>query len=580
MSVDLVPEWQIGDLLLTSYPYGVDADSTVDIGEPEMVVETVTSQSADGDHQRVLRHGNRTYVLEVYAEGATLADLASHEAALRSELHRTGLLLTHTPGDGLTPASVYEVQIAQLTPERNDRHESHLIRKFTLTLTCAPFARSVDLTTVPALVIEPDAAPDVLVDAANSTTGWTTNPGYSLAVAADTLRTTSPASPPAGNVVVELARGPVDMSAHAYLSAIWQAYIGESSANPGVATAQLWADGVQVAEEARIRVEVPGTTGAWYQSWYAPASISGGMALRLPVTYSASVRYATLAVAEIKKTNQWPGVSARQSTRVVEVGGTERTPASLHAFTDSGFLGRAVVHTTPADDSGYTPDLTRWNFSGSATTPNTDPQFITGLWEALQPSSLIARRPADSVPRGDYILMAAIRSTATGERAISYAVKSILEDGTVIGNVTGTAYYNFEVANRMEFVPIAAVSAPIVRSDRRLDLEVHLSNPLPGATSLFVEEWWLFSDGPDSALSIVGTDEAELWLESADAASPVPRVWVGNANGRFHPNTRLIAQGTHTFTPGQMRVTTISDANNHVEVDLSYFKRWHSNAAE
>ena len=90
MSEDLVPTWVIGGIDLTEYPFRVDRDNTVDIGEPEMVVESVASQLADGDLERAVRHGNRTYVIPIYIEGPTLADVADAEALLRAELRRNG----------------------------------------------------------------------------------------------------------------------------------------------------------------------------------------------------------------------------------------------------------------------------------------------------------------------------------------------------------------------------------------------------------------------------------------------------------------------------------------------------------
>ena len=64
-------------------------------------------------HQRAAGRGHRAD----YVHGRLDQPLPGFA---RVRLLSTGLLLTHDPGDGLCPSSVYEVQTAQLTPQRRD----------------------------------------------------------------------------------------------------------------------------------------------------------------------------------------------------------------------------------------------------------------------------------------------------------------------------------------------------------------------------------------------------------------------------------------------------------------------------
>jgi hypothetical protein len=383
VSIDLVPHWQIGDVVLTSYPFGVDADSTVDVGEPEMVVETVPSQMADGDTERVLRHGNRTYRLEVYIEGPTLGELAESEALLRAQLRRPMIPLLHDPGDALSPASVYEVQTAQLTPQRRDDHESHLIRKFVLTLTCSPFARSTELVTVPALIAG-GVASSVLVDACDSTTGWaagTVPGGDTLSQSAGAVWSTDAVG---GNDTISLYRpASIDVSAHPYFMLEWKPYPGSGYIVMGMPAADD-----QFPDELR-RVAL---SDGWIRSFWqvAPGDLDSGFQLSYRNTDTTTIEGDFLGIREVSKSNLPPGTTARQLTRVISVGGTERTPASIHVQSANGSspLEQVIVHTYPEDGSGYSPPLQRWRTVGQTRTP--DATALSGNYESINTTSWIA----------------------------------------------------------------------------------------------------------------------------------------------------------------------------------------------
>ena len=184
MSLDLIPDWIVGDLSLTAHPYSVDADSTVDVGDPEARVVEMESMALDGDYEEVSGYGNRVYSLTVYVEGPSLGEVAQAEAVLRRELRRRDLTLTHDPGDSLSVPSVYEVWHASMAFQREDRHEAHVLRKFRLELTCSPFARSASPTTVAALAV-PGAASTVVIDTCDSATGWTGTRGSRATVPAE-----------------------------------------------------------------------------------------------------------------------------------------------------------------------------------------------------------------------------------------------------------------------------------------------------------------------------------------------------------------------------------------------------------
>ena len=95
-----------------------------------------------------------------------------------------------------------------------------------------------------------------------------------------------------------------------------------------------------------------------------------------------------------------------------------------------------------------------------------------------------------------------------------------------------------------------------------------------------LDEAWLFREDDDCALSIVDTARSNLWLDSPGVSDSVETVWVGDdSQTRVHPGEGLIAQGRHVLSPGGTAVFTASLTDNPAS-DATFYRRWHSNAAE
>lgn len=583
MSVDLVPHWQIGDVVLTSYPFGVDADSTVDVGEPEMIVETVPSQMADGDTERVLRHGNRTYRLEFYIEGPTLGALAESEALLRAQLRRPLIPLLHDPGDGLSPSSVYEVQTAQLTPQRRDDHEAHLVRKFTLTLTCSPWARSPSASTAPALS---SGTTTTNIDTCDSVTGWSgtrggvpTTPGEGPfawdpgAVGVAELNNTVGYPPETWTLtrtgavdfstlpylqiqVRTLANGaPLDIAAHA----------GPNTSSPAL----------PILAMRRM------TDGTSYHLVTFDASDVGGVSA-LTFAHTSAEGYGHvwqgLIIRNVAQTDVVPGSTARQLTRIVEVGGTERTPGSIHVQSANGTdpLGMVIVHSSPEDGSGYSPPLQRWRTVGQTRTA--DATAFSGNYESINTTSWVAEVPTSALPEGGYLLLARLRAQTAGEVTVTWSTSTIFPDSTTQeGFTVGTVQHTFAAGNVWELVKMDTLTLPSVRTAAgkvQIALQVAAASPV-----VTLDEAWLFSEADDCALTIVETDRPHLWLDSPDLNSQVPRQWVGDGlDTKVHPGTGLQGMGAHVFSADGTAVFTAA-LTDYPLTDATFYRRWHSNAA-
>lgn len=576
----------LGSLLLTDslpdddygYEFNVLADGA-SIGVANGVQEVVRSLLADGELTRVTRYGNREVTFSVEITGPSLAALSQGEAALRGEVGRSNTLTWEAP-DYLAPVTLFEVVTSSMVQKFDDLAELKNRRTFTLTLTCSPFAMSADETTVPALAAAGGSPTTVSVNTADTTTNW-------FATVADYSVRGSTAAPTAVvdmgdylqvsgsgywlSLKLTLNTGSVALAGTRYL-------LVEVSGSPSPQFG-LTLDGVyRSVSPVAVRALTTGVTQVVLDC--GTATTLGALVIGFDLK-SNSVESRIINVHDVTRTSEIPQTSPRQSSRIIEVGGTERAPASLRAYASSGSLGTTLIHTTPHDGSGYTPNMRRWRASGNTTAVNADTRRITGTWEPLKPNPVVSRTPAHSLPRGDYLLVAAIKCdtvTTTTPYPINWAVKSVIS-GQVLGSNEGTGYGWFPIANQLTIVQIASFAAPVVRSGA-LDVEVHLLNPT-STLAMSVEEWWMFKDDEDSALSVVNTSEGNLWLDSPDVQSGVPEVWVGPSKPfAYHPAGGLAAPGQHTFKSGPVLVTSISDSNDYLQVDMTYRKRWHSNAAE
>lgn len=585
MTVDLTPTWTIGSLDLTGYPYSVDASSTVEIGEPEMVVESVISQLADGDIERAVRHGNRVYVIPIYVEGETLAELARAESDLRSEIKRSDLILTHDPGDGFAPASVYEVQTAKLAPARDDTFEPHLIRKYTLTLTCSPFARSSNAVTVLAVGPAPTTPTSSSVNTASTTTNWS-------AIRADFSQSSTTSSNPVtsdGDGVSTTASG---MWLRLHLSYNPPSAIAMATtpillvemivSDPGFGF-RLTVNGVDRSATPSFTKAMPSGTILYgfdlsqYGSSPSLTKFLVGYDLRASTAVSRSI-----TVYDISRSNAFPQVNARQSARSLEVRGTERTSASINVAPGSSgtSMGYTIVHTSPDQRSGYSPSLRQYRTSGNAITSESG--LVSGSREPINTNPVVSQVSLVALPEGEYSLLALMRSTVAGSYKIGWNARTLLPGIGYLGGTYGETTATFASANTWTWVPIDAVTLPPVRSNGAF-VQLNLSRVPVASEVVELDEWWALRMGDDCAVTILYDNAAFMWLDSPDSTSGVPRVWVGGNGDRsdaHHPSTNLVTSGAHVLHPDGTTIFVATSGMQNPNVTATYYPRWHSNAAE
>ena len=577
----LFPTYTLGSLVLTDYPFAVEFGGNH--GAPESTTELRQSMLADGDLVSNVRSGNREVTLTVHVEGADLGEVAINEALLRAECRRPSEL-TFDPGDDLAPASVFQVLSASMVHARDDNEEMHNLHRWELTLTCAPFARSANATTLFALAPPPEAPIVESITNADTTTGWSAA-GSTYSYPAGPSNVTVPVTDGGSNVTASIAgdwpslqltytlSAPVSMASTRYL------VIEVSGTAPS--SFRMIVDGVaSTPTPALTRATSPATvlyvfdTGGGTLSSFGIVSDKSG-------SLGASI---TLRAHDAYRTNTLPQVNTRQTSGVIEVGGTERTPCSLKLIPGAGeALGVAIVHTSPEEGTGYSPSLRQYRASGNTVTQESG--RLSGAREPVNANPVVALVPISSLPEDGYSLVAFMRSSVVGTFSFEWQARTIVNGSYYLGGDSGTAQARFFDANTWTLVPLAMTTLPPVRATEGGTVQLNITHTPVGAEVIDMDEWWAFRMGDDCALTIVQEFETSfLWLDSPDSSSPVPRIWVGGNSDRsdqHHPGVEgLIAQGNHVLHPDGTSVFAASTGITHPTLSATYYKRWHSNAAE
>lgn len=579
----------LGSLLLTDplpdddhgYVFSVLAEG-MGFGVAQGVREIVTSLLADGDIVRTTRFGNREVSFAVQVEGPTLGALAHGEAALRAEVGRRNTLTWQAP-DVLSVPTVFDVVDSEMQQTFDDLDELRRKRTFDLSLTCAPFPRSVDPVVVPALS---SGATTTNIDTCDSTAGWSgtrngapTTPGEGPfawdagAVGVAELNNTVGYPPETWTLtrtgavdfstlpylqiqVRTLANGaPLDIAAHA----------GPNTSSPAL----------PILAMRRM------TDGTSYHLVTFDASDVGAVS-SLTFAHTSAEGYGHvwqgLIIRNVAQTDIVPGSTARQLTRIVEVGGTERTPGSIHVESANGTdpLGMVIVHSSPEDGSGYSPPLQRWRTVGQTRTA--DATAFSGNYESINTTSWVAEVPTSALPEGGYLLLARLRAQTAGVVTVTWSTSTIFPDATTQeGFTVGTVNHDFAVGNEWELVKMDTLTLPSVRTAAgkvQIALQVAAASPV-----VTLDEAWLFREDDDCALTIVETARPHLWLDSPDLNSPVPRVWVGDGvDTKVHPGTGLQGMGTHVFSADGTAVFTAA-LTDYPLTDESFYRLWPNNAA-
>lgn len=181
---DLAPRFFVGDLELTSYPFGVlREDVEVDLGAPQNAADVIESLMVDGELVSSSRSGNRTLTVPVLVEGGDLLALAANEATLIQACEKARNTFTVDPGDGFGPPTVFDTFRIQAVHTRDSRYEAALMRRWDLTIPALPWGRAATLVTQ---TLTPAVVTPTVVDDCVSLTNWTSSGAYPASLSTTT----------------------------------------------------------------------------------------------------------------------------------------------------------------------------------------------------------------------------------------------------------------------------------------------------------------------------------------------------------------------------------------------------------
>ena len=416
-----------------------------DLGEPEAVKVVFASLAADGDDERVTRHGNRTVAFQVAVCGPDTLATAAGERALRLAMGRRTELV-FTPPDGFGESAVFDVLNATMKYDADDfaltRSEVRVV--YAVTLTCEPFTRPVDPVTVS---LTYGASAPTTLDDGSSVSGWSSPDGplSAVTISSETAVKLAPTSPPQAPAPPGSMRsyrvtraGLALPSAQPYLAVdLGITGSGAPGLSPGYlgwpVPMYLMIAGQKIAPVASLQLP-NGFKRFWFPHSLAGTTqtvdlvpIVGGSFYGLDGVYVGGVyAYAT---------------PPDGGTMLVDIAGSERSPLSLRVRSGGG-LGTLLMFSDPALlEFGYNPvDPATWGNapSGSYTVLCTRATSWSTSLHTLKLGTLESKSVAMSDTPGSALMfdfdLGARRDGRIG------AVGTVLIDGATL-TASGTKAY-------------------------------------------------------------------------------------------------------------------------------------------
>ena len=575
-----------GSLNLTASPFGLEFG--MDTGAPQNVYETLALLLQDGEVELSDRSSNRTVQFNVLIEGASLAALATSEAALIAETERALNIITIDPGDS-GPVTVYETFRGQVTLVRDDDWETARLRRYTVTVKAAPFPRSAAEVTAAALAAT--GTTTTLVDDGSATTNWTgTTNGVSatVAVVSGAVGVTTVTLP--GAVTIALTRtASITTSSTKYLKIDWK-----PASQLGSPAVRAYGDGTELTRVAQTGLP-SGLTRTWF---YVPAASIAVLRLDSATDLTrmqpdTAVR--SFHVDNIDRTDVKPAIGTnRQLLRSIDVAGSARSPGSIAIEHASSALGDVLGYFFPdgtGGQAGYSPPMRQYRVAGGPTV-TADTALVSGSKEDLTTGTSTFDIPYARLAAGSHVFMVRAQGAGASNNAATFNwTASTRVNATTVGSTTSGS---FTVAaldrSAMNIFAIARIQLPTVDVNvASSTAAVRITLTATSAEGVTFDEGWLFNTTIGQLVQVAcgtaspasGGAANRLWIEPATVGQPRPTVRIGFASDRsdaFYP-TSFAAWQMPQFLPPRVNVFTVTTNALDASVTLRNYPRWHTHAA-
>lgn len=545
-------------------------------GTHEAVVKVQEAFRTDGAAARRDRDDNATTTFRVMITGPTTRIIGLGESALRrvlpdgSEDEPTPFIWR--PADGVSPAAVRDIVVGDMTFEYSDLDEIRDVPRHTwkVTLTHLPFVRAEFPTRSIAPVVGP-VLTTVVIDTCDSATGWTGrgSGGAATAVSASggaisiTLAPRPLQPPLLWAFDYELARtGVIDFASTPYL--VVEAATSGLSANAVVG-------GVQVAPQSSVAIS-GGRVRHVFDLSAHPASPVVIRGISGPVT-STNPGTRTVHIYDVRRTSD-PNASGtpRQSIRTLDIGGTERTPATMHVSSRDGAtsLGLVALHLMPDTGRAQDPDVWRWRISGPEGKQD-DPTAPMGARQPLHSATAVrAEIPASAVAHASYSLCVMIDSP-TAQRITLGSLVAGIAPGSGTGVELDTRSTTVDVPAGISWVSYQGAQLPPLATTAG---KVAMWLWQPGGTPVTMIGWWAMRADDGASLQVLRVPHPHLWI---DARRPgrAGRLWVSATDRRedgYCPPD--VAESDPTaLTPPRMTLYVASSGADAPSVDVEYYEK-------
>ncbi len=540
-------------------------------GNPRPIVQAVESWLLDGALKSVTGWENRELFLRVRVRGVDGRALVRAEGAIRAELGRLNTL-TWTPPDGVGSPTVFELtEDSWFDHDFVDMNELRLTREFGLRLVALPWVRSSKLTvaTVPA---PSTPAPTVtVIDACNSVSAdWQVWPGNILSAAVGSVRSAETIPADTLNAIVLLSR--INLSQSMATSPYLRI---EFALMPNGATLR----------ETRWRINgvtttpvAAGPTTAWFDcTGMTLTSVELRAVMDNPGAGSVAawVEFADISRSTAPRDGAATG---RQSSRIIPVAGSMRTPGSLTIASTTAGLGDAIIFTRPAVDGMATPDLQAKRTTGPAAT--IDATTVSGVRTALatQHEFTIA---ASAVPEAGHLLVARIRASSTVSRTLTWATRwkmggttsADIETGTTTVALTANVWATF-IIGRMLLPPrrMGPSGSVLIR------LIANAATDLDEAWAFDVENGYLSISSCGAGSPASGSVASRWWYDSPSISNDgIPGMWAGTQADRS--DALAVADDAqagdlHEFTPPAQALHLVTPGATDASASLSHYARF------
>lgn len=606
--VDLLPAWT--DYHSESgYAQAMAGSSSAVGAAPDVTTVELFSQVVDGAAVAISSVGNAEFSLSLRftsnTDSSGLTDVEQQLAAVCDQPDT----LTYAHPDGVSEATVWDVQLAQLAAQWDGTAELRLVRYYTLTLTCWPWPRSEDLWTAPAVPAPPTTVTDVTLDAPTTTSGWTATSTTSGA-------TVSMDSGMVVGVVTAVSKtmGWIELKRTGSFALSTSPYVKVTGAlfTNGESSMRFFINDIEVFPASLIMASSTINGAQSYTAFLpVPAGVTTMTSLRVrgnkkSGTNPNNVFSLKVWVDEVHRTNASPfGTDVRTQDRTITIPGSKAAQAQVTVTaTDSSgnpiSLGPQVLLYTTSNPDVVSADISKFRTAaGPARTA--DSTMLSGAYTLLSYGGNTTdyyQIPFPQLPPGTYVLLGKLASSTGVAAAATIQWLAFSDPAIGMGALTG-ASVNITAPATQQIVPLGMATLPTVRVDNpgAINEDINVT-VLAGSIKLDTLFLCKIDDG-DLSLIDTGTPSSTAspvaLIYNAPGFSgddtPVYELTVQDSSlgdlGDFDAAARVASWAAHQFTPGPCRILAVATSPsafgagaNHLDVQVSCYPRWTAFAGE